>query len=184
MPCLPPTAALRSVQPVLPALLCCAMLAGCSPAQDWRELRPEGSGATLLFPCKPTRHVRDLSLAGAPVRLTLHACTAGDDLTYALAVAELADPARIAGTLRALRDSAAGNVGAAAPTPLPLAVRGATPNAQSGRGAYTGQRGDGQPVQLQIAVFTKGTRVYQATVIGRRIGDEAAETFFSALRTP
>ncbi len=181
MCCHPPTPALR---PVLPALLCCAVLAGCSPAQDWRELRPEGSGAVLMFPCKPTRHARDLPLAGAPVRLTLHACTAGDDLTYALAVADVSDPTRIAATLRALRDSAASNIGAGAPTPLPLAVRGATPNAQSSRSAYTGQRSDGQPVQMQVAVFTKGTRVYQATVVGRRIGEEAAETFFSALHTP
>ena len=63
-------------------------------------------------------------------------------------------------------------------------MRGATPNAQSSRSAYTGQRSDGQPVQMQVAVFTKGTRVYQATMVGRRIGEEAAETFFSALHTP
>ena len=37
---------------------------------------------------------------------------------------------------------------------------------------------------MQLAVFTKGTRVYQATVLGRKLGDEAAETFFAALRTP
>ena len=182
MRCHPPTPAPRSV---LPALLCCAMLAGCSPAQDWRELRPEGSGATLMFPCKPTHHARDLPLAGAALRLTLHACTAGDDVTWALAVADVVDPARIAATLRALRDSAASNIGAGAPTPAAAGrARRDAERAIQRAAAYTGQRPTVKPVQMQVAVFTKGTRVYQATVLGRRIGAEAAETFFSALHTP
>jgi hypothetical protein len=170
--------------PVLPAVLLCGVMAACSPAQDWRELQPEGSGAALMFPCKPVSHARQVPLAGAPVRLTLHACTAGDEVTYALAVADVADPARVATALQALRDSAAGNVSAGAPSPLPLAVRDATPSPAAGRAAYDGTRSDGQPVRMQVAVFSKGTRVYQATVIGREIGAEAADAFFGALRTP
>jgi hypothetical protein len=170
--------------PALPAVLFCGAIAACSPAQDWRELQPDGSGAALMFPCKPVSHARQVPLDGAPVMLTLHACTAGDEVTYALAVADVADPARVATALQALRDSAAGNVAAGAPAPLPLDVRGATPNPAAGRAAYAGTRSDGQPVQMQVAVFSKGTRVYQATVIGRQIGTDAADTFFGALRTP
>jgi hypothetical protein len=170
--------------PLMPAITLCAALGACSPAQDWRELQPEDSGAVLMFPCKPTHHARQVPLAAASVLLTLHACTAGDDVTYALAVADVGEPARIGPTLRALRDSTVANVAAGAPAPLPLDVRGATPNLESGRAAYLGRRSDGQPVQMQLAVFTKGTRVYQATVLGRKLGDEAAETFFAALRTP
>lgn len=164
--------------------LCAAALAACSPAQDWRELRPEDSGAVAMFPCRPTSHARRVPLAGQEVMLTLHACTAGDDVTYALAVAEIGDPARVSAALDALRNAAAGNVGAGASSPLPLAVAGATPYAGSGRIAHQGRRGDGQAVQLQVAVFAKGTRAYQATVVGAAPAAEAADTFFAGLKTP
>jgi hypothetical protein len=170
---------------VLCAVLFAVMLAGCSPALDWRDLQPEDSGARAQFPCKPVSNARDVPLAGATLRLTLHACTAGDDTTYALAVADTGDPTRVGDVLQALLDSAAGNVGSApAPVPLPLAVRGATPNPASRRVALAGTRSDGEPVQAQVAVFAKGTRVYQATVLGRRVDAEAADTFFGALQTP
>lgn len=168
----------------LTALGLATLLAACSPAQDWRDLQPEDSGAALQFPCKPVSHARDLTLADTRVRLTLHACTAGDDATYALAVADVGDPARVAAALAALRDSAAGNIGAASVRTLPLAVRGATPNPAAQRVALDGTRSDGEPVQAQVAVFTKGTRVYQATVLGRRLDAQAADTFFESLRTP
>ncbi|MCB1998197.1 MAG: hypothetical protein H6933_18000 [Burkholderiaceae bacterium] len=159
-------------------------LAACSPAQDWRQLQPEDSGVVLQFPCKPASNARDVTLADARVRLTLHACTAGDEVTYALAVADVADPGRVAPALQALLDSAAGNVGATTRRAMPLAVRGATPNAVTQRVALDGTRGDGEPVQAQVAVFSKGTRVMQATVLGRRLDGEAADTFFGALTTP
>lgn len=172
---------------VVVAAVAAAVLAGCSPALDWRDLQPEDSGARAQFPCKPVSNARDVPLAGATLRLTLHACTAGDDATYALAVADAGDPARVGDVLKALLDSAAGNIGGAQPqaaTTLPLAVRGATPNPASRRVVLAGTRSDGEPVQAQVAVFAKGTRVYQATVLGRRVDAEAADTFFGALQTP
>lgn len=165
-------------------LLAAAALAACSPARDWRELQPEGSGAIAMFPCRPTHHERDVPLAGAPHRLALHACTAGDDATYALAVADVGDPARVGEALRGLRDSAAANVGAGTPTMLPLDVRGATPNADAGRAAWRGTRSDGRALEMQVGVFAKGTRVYQATVLGEHLSPEAVDTFFAGLRTP
>lgn len=159
-------------------------LAACSPAQDWRQLQPADSGVVLQFPCKPVSHVRQVTLAGPPVALTLHACTAGDDATYALAVADVQDPARVGQALEALLASAGSNIVAGVGRPLPLAVRGATPNPATQRVALTGTRSDGEPVQAQVAVFTKGTRVMQATVLGRRLDADAADTFFGALATP
>ena len=159
-------------------------LAACSPARDWRQWQPPDSGVVLQFPCKPVSHARTLALAGPPVSLTLHACTAGDDATYALAVADVQDPTRVSPALQALLASAADNIGAGSGRPLPLAVRGATPNPVTQRVALTGTRSDGEPVQAQVAVFTKGTRVIQATVLGRRLDAEAADTFFGALATP
>ena len=66
----------------------------CAPALDWREVRPAGSGITLLFPCKPDSHARQVQLGPHSVRLELHACTAAGT-TWALAFADMGDPARV-----------------------------------------------------------------------------------------
>jgi hypothetical protein len=137
------------------ALTLCAGLTACSPALDWREIRPEDSGAVAMFPCKPTTHARKVQLAGGEVLLTLYACL-----------------------------SAATNIGAGAPRTLPLAVEGATPSTAAGRVALEGKRKDGAAVQEQVAVFAKGTRVFQATAIGARLPAEGLEIFFDGLRTP
>ncbi|HEV7915613.1 MAG TPA: hypothetical protein VGP22_17745, partial [Albitalea sp.] len=75
------------------ALAACTM-AACSPALDWRESRPADSDAVAMFPCKPERFARQLALAGAPVQMHLVSCTAAN-VTYAVAYARLADPARL-----------------------------------------------------------------------------------------
>ena len=155
--------------------------AACSPALDWREVRPADSGAALLLPCKPAAQVRAVRLAGQAVRLALHACSAGGQ-TWALAFAELGDPARVGPALIELRASAAANLGAVAEQTLPLKIPGATPNPASQRALLSGRLPDGQAMQEQMAVFTRGTMVYQATVLGQTLADEAAEIFFSSLR--
>lgn len=159
------------------------LLAACSPALDWREVRPGDSAAVAMFPCRPASHARKLPLAGGEVLLTLHACQAGE-VTWALSYADLGDPARVAPALGELQRSAAANISAGEPQALPLAVPGATPYAGSGRVALSGRRADGQPVQSQVAVFAKGTRVFQATAIGPALPAEALQTFFDGLKTP
>jgi hypothetical protein len=161
--------------------LALASLAACAPALDWRDVRPEAAGIQLQFPCKPNGQSRDLSLAGKPVNLALHACAAGG-LTWGLAVADVADPALVAPALAELAASAAANLGAAASEALPLRVSGATPNDAAGRQRLNGRLPDGKAVQMQVAVFTRGTRVYQASVLGERVADDAAQTFFDAVR--
>jgi len=159
------------------------LLWACSPTLDWREVRPEGSGALAMFPCKPTQHARQLALAGQPVVLTLVACSAGD-ATWALAYTELGDPARVGPAMAALRAATLDNLAAgdARLLALPLAVPGATPHPGSGRVGFSGQRPDGQPMQAQVAVFTKGTRAFQATVIGETLTADGLESFFDGLR--
>jgi hypothetical protein len=164
-------------------LLAALLLAACSPALDWRELRPEDSGAVAMFPCRPSSHARKVVLAGGEVLLTLHACSAADT-TWALAFADLADPARVRPALDELRRSATANIAAQETRELALAVPGATPHPGAARLALAGRRADGGPVQEQVAVFAKGTRVYQATVIGAALPEEGLEVFFGGLKTP
>ncbi len=162
-------------------LFAAGLLAACSPGLDWREIRPEGSGLVVMLPCKPSSYARSVQLAGQPASLSLLACSA-DDLTWALAHADLGDPARVAAALSELQAAAVANLDATAPKRLPLAVPGATPNPASARVEITGRRPDGAPVQEQVAVFTHGTRVFQATVLGPRLPVDAVDTFFGGLR--
>jgi hypothetical protein len=157
-----------------------AMLAACAPTLDWREVRP-AAGVVALFPCKPRAATREITLGGQVVPLALHACSAGG-LTWAVAVADVRDPARVGRTLDELRTSAATNLGAAGAQPLPLQVPGATPNPSAAREALDGRAPDGRALAGQVAVFARGTLVVQATVLGPALPAEAVDAFFGGLR--
>jgi hypothetical protein len=157
------------------------LMLACAPALDWRESRPTGSGVALLFPCKPDSLARQVQLGPDAVRLELHACTAAG-ATWALAFADMGDPARVGPALLELRTSAAKNLGASDPQTLSLRVEGATPNPASQRVQFQGRMPDGRAVTEQVAVFAKGTRVFQVIAVGERLDAEAADSFFSSLR--
>jgi hypothetical protein len=157
-------------------------LLACSPALDWRQVRPEDSRVSMMFPCKPVTQARRLLLAGQEVRMTLHVCSAGGQ-TWALSWADVGDPARLGDALAELQRSAAANIGAdVAQDAAPLSVRGATPHPGSTRQHLRGSRPDGRPVALASAAFAYGTVVYQATALGETLPDAAVQTFIGALQ--
>jgi hypothetical protein len=160
---------------------CLCLLAGCSPALDWREVRPEGSHLVVLMPCKPDSQARQVTLASVQVRMVLHACTAAG-VTWAVAHADMGDPAKVGAALDELRSSAARNLEAADASDLPLRVDGATPNDASRRVQFKGRMPDGRAVIEQTAVFAKGTRVFQAVALGQTLDPEALSGFFGSLR--
>lgn len=165
-------------------LVFCAGLAlgACTPVLDWRELHPaDSAGVVALMPCRAVGQQRELVLAGRLVHMTLHVCDAAGR-TWALALADVADPAVVDASLVALGAAAAANVGASSAQLLPLAVSGATPQPASRRQRLVGRRPDGLPIALESAVFSRGTHVFQATVLGKTVDKGDAETFFSALR--
>lgn len=167
----------------LPGLMLAAALAGCSPTFNWREVRPvDGGGVALMFPCKPDSHARRVRLGEDELRLELHVCRAGE-ITWALAMTEVASPDRVAPALAELQRSAAANLGADGPlTAAPLTVPGATPQPGAKRLSLQGRLPDGQPVHGEVAVFARGTRLYQATCLGATLPSEPLETFFASLR--
>jgi hypothetical protein len=112
----------------------------------------------------------------------MFACSAGA-ATYALAFADMADPARVTPALAELARAASANLQSSAPgLSAPLRVPGMTPNDQAARWQMAGRLPNGREVQEQAAFFAYGTRVYQATVLGERLDAEALDTFFGALR--
>lgn len=160
-----------------------ATLWACAPSLDWREFQAEGSGIVATFPCKPDRHSRSVALAGQTVRMEMLVCSAGD-VTFALSFADLADPGQVSATLAELQALATSNLGAARPDRAELAVPGMTPNPNAARLRLEATQANGTNLQEQAAFFAKGLRVYQATVLGKKVPAEAADTFFAGLRLP
>jgi hypothetical protein len=164
------------------AMLAAACTAACSPALDWREFVPEGTDIAVSFPCRPDRHARAVTVAGAKVQMQMLACSAADT-TFALAFVDVADPARVGATLADLRATAAGNL-QALPQNAPLQIQGMTPNEQAARVTLAGRLPDGSGVQEHAAFFARGLRVYQATVIGTKPAPQAIDTFIGGLKFP
>ncbi len=167
----------------LAVMLASGPLLACSPTLDWRDVHPEGSALMVQLPCRPSKVERPVHLAGAQVRLTLYACSAGGQ-TWGLGVADVTDPARLAPALDEWRGDMAANIQAATVATIPLHLAGTSPGVTASRIHLVGQRPDGRRVQMQLALFAQGTRVYQATVLGETVPDDAAETFFDSLRWP
>ncbi len=156
-------------------------LAACTPALNWREVRPAATPLQLLMPCKATAQERQVMLAGQSVALTLHACAAAGQ-TWGLASAALQDPARVQAALQELGAAAASNIAATEQRSHPMQVTGATPHALSQRRWLQGTLPDGKPVAMQVLVFVHGLRVFQATVLGAEPDKDSADAFFASLR--
>lgn len=165
------------------ATFAAACSAACSPTLDWREFVPEGTDISVSFPCRPDRQARAVMVAGARAQMQMLACSAGD-ATFALAFVDVTDPARVGATLAELRATAASNLQDAAPQNAPLQIRGMTPNEQAARVTIAGKLPDGVAVQEHAAFFTRGLRVYQATVIGAKPAPQVADTFIAGLKFP
>lgn len=158
-------------------------LAACSPALNWREVRPEGTRLNLLLPCKPDKAQKVVPLGGRPTPLSMLGCDA-DGATFAVAVADVGDPSQAASVLALWQDLALANMKAAPASrqPLPLKVPGATPGTPATRVQAQGQRADGAAVSGQAAYFAQGSQVFQVVMYAPRIAPEVAETFFSSLK--
>ncbi len=162
-----------------PWVLLALGLAACAPALDWRDLPVQD--LRTQFPCKPVAQSRKVKLAGAEVEMTLHACTAAD-LTWAVAHADVRDPALVGPALAELQKAAVRHFGTAPQAPaVAWAPRGATPQPLAQRLDLQGKVADGSVTREHMAVFVKGMVVYQATVLGAHATAEATEPFFTAL---
>ena len=158
-------------------------LAGCSPALNWREVRPEGTRLNLLLPCKPDKAQKLVPLGGRPTPLSMLGCDA-DGATFAVAIADVGDPLQAASVLALWQDLTLANMKAAPASrqPLPLNVPGASPGTPATRLQAQGQRADGTVVSGQAAYFAKGSQLFQVVMYAPHITPEVAETFLYSLK--
>ncbi len=155
-------------------------IGACGDALDWRLMQPDGVRLRMAMPCRPAAHERSVPLAGAPVALRLFACQA-QGMTFGLSSADMGDPARVGPALDELFEAARRNVRGQAMPASPVTVAGMTPHSAARGWRLDGQLPDGRAVQSQGVVFAYGTRVYQATVVGERLPQEAVRHFLESL---
>ena len=157
-------------------------VAACSPAFNWREVRPEGTRLALLLPCKPDMAQKIVPLGGKATSLSMLGCDAGG-ATFAVAVADIGDAAQSAAILSQWQALTLANMKASgAPEVLALKVPGAPVQPAPVRVAAQGLRGDGSAVRGEAAYFAQGSQVFQVVMYAAKPAPEAAETFFSSLK--
>jgi hypothetical protein len=173
---------MRTSRAAAMAVAVAAALAGCAPALNWREARPSGSQAQLMFPCRPASHARAVALAGRTVEMTMFACTAGDAV-FALSFADMQDPALVGPALDELGASLRAHLKPLQPAVSEaLAVPGMTPHPRAVQWRQAGALPDGRTVEERAALFSHGAVVYQATMLGARLDVHAQETFFGSVK--
>ncbi|MGC1174079.1 hypothetical protein [Polaromonas sp.] len=158
------------------------LLTACSPAFNWREVRPDNTALSLLLPCKPDKASRSVPLGGQPTELAMLGCDAGG-ATFAVGVATVKDTSQVAAALAGWQAATLANMKAAgAGQAAPLKVPGASVQPPALLVRATGQRANGSAVQSQAAYFAHGAQVFQAVIYADSISPEVAETFFSSLK--
>ena len=160
-----------------------AALSSCTPALNWREVRPDGSGLEAVFPCRPDRHERRIALAGTSASMQMHVCQAAG-LTFAISLVDVDVPDRVARAMAELRTLAVSNIGATDSTVASLQVPGMTPNPQAALLDARGRPAGAERLFLRAAFFSKGLRIFQASVVGAEASVEAMQPFFAGLRVP
>lgn len=177
-----------TAQPLACLVAALLTLAACSPTLNWREVRPENTGLTLLLPCKPDRAEKSVALAGQSAQLQMQGCDAGD-ATFAVAVATLADASHADAALAewqqlTLVNMKAGPVGTSAGDTQVTSFRPA--GMLTGPPALMvkawGRRADGRAVAGQAAYFVRGPQLFQVVLYADAMNADTADTFFSSLK--
>ncbi|MBI2732688.1 MAG: hypothetical protein HYX44_05110 [Aquabacterium sp.] len=195
-----------------PLLVVCALTlswlaSGCSPALNWREVRPaQADGLTALFPCKPDAHERTVPWPGLPAGATMHLLSCQTEAgTWALSYLTLPDVALLAPAMHEFTMSMRRNLGSAAQLTGggqavveqdlgPIEVPGMTPSLQARAWHFQAQRPDGlgRPLDMDIRAwhFSHGMTVFQASVwrpveaVKAQTSEDVAQAFFKGLQFP
>ena len=158
------------------------MLQACSPSLNWRDVRLDQTPVLALFPCKPERAAREVSMGDQTLTLNVLACDAGD-AKFALAYADTQAADKTGPLLGPWREITLANMRATVPRDLPVNIKGV--NASSAKGVVAkGTRPDSVPVVLQAVWFAHGTHIFQASVYSEFVRPQEAETYFGGLRLP
>ena len=170
---------------MLITLATAALLAACSPEQNWRQLTFEGTALKAQLPCKPDRTTREVPLGGAPVQLSVAGCESGGAM-LAIMTAPLAPGADAQAVLAGWQQATLAHLQTSAATQAQAWQRpGVLPLGAAQRLHLQGRRSDGRAVTAQAVwgAFAEGDhlRVVHAVVYADRLPPELAQTFFDGI---
>ncbi len=170
-------------------LLAALLLAACTPALNWRELRLPPTTALALLPCKPDHTERSVPLGGVPTKLVVDGCEAGG-ATFALMVAQLPAGQAPDEVLAGWQQATLTNMHASGTTERqPFRPARGLPLVHAQRLSAQGQQADGKPIAAQ-AVWTAraaeggGTELLHAVIYASKLQPEVTQTFFDGIRWP
>ena len=171
---------------ILPLLATLALLAACSPEQNWRQITFEGTNLKAQLPCKPDRTTREVPLGGAPVQLAVAGCESGNAMV-AVMTAALAPGMDAQAVLQGWQQATLAHLQIQAPAQTePWSRSGLLPLGASQRVQAQGRRNDGQPVVAHAVwgALAEGDhlRVVHAVVYAPKAQPQLAQTLFEGLQ--
>lgn len=169
---------------LLPSLaFALAVLAGCSPKFDWREVQGSDASYTVLMPAKPDSVTRDINLGGIQASMTMTGAEV-DGATFAVGTATLPDAQQALAVLPVMRDTMVSNIrGTVRKKPDDASPAKPGPGDLSLDVEATGSAGN-QPRVLYGRFVASGSRVFQAIAVGpeQSLPSEAVETFLESFK--
>ena len=167
-------------------LACAALLAACSPEQNWRQVTFESTTLKAQLPCKPDRTTREVPLGGAPVQLAVAGCESGGAM-LAVMTAALPAGADAQAVLAGWQQATLANLQAGSAVQTDTWQRpGMLPLGAAQRIQAQGRRADGQPVAAQAVwgAFPEGDhlRVVHAVVYAGKIAPELPQGLFDGVQ--
>ncbi len=165
------------------ALAVLALLNGCSPTFNWRDVRIDPTPLVALLPCKPERGTREVVLGAQGVTMSMLGCDAGG-ATFTVAYADVKDAAQAGAVLGQWRVATLAAMRAQSSGELPYLMKGASHWPQPVQVRANGLRPDGSAVTAQAVWFAVGSTVFQAVIYADTLSPATAETYFSGLRLP
>ena len=163
------------------ALAALILSTACSPALNWRDVRPGGTRLALLLPCKPDKAEKTVPLGGKPTRLMMVGCNAGG-ATFAVASADMGEAAMAASVLAQWQALTLENMRAQTAQATALKLPGAAVQPPAVLVKAMGRRLDGTAVSGHAAYFAQGSQVFQVVLYADQIPPGLSETFFSGIK--
>lgn len=163
-----------------------ALMAACSPEQNWRQVSFEGTRLKAQLPCKPDRTLREVPLGGQPLQLSVAGCESGGAMV-AVMTAALAPGMDVQDVLAGWQRATLQNLQARDPVQTqPWQRVGLLPLGASQRLQARGLRADGRSVTMQAAwgAFTEGdrVRVVHVVVYAPQASASLAQTLFEGVQ--
>lgn len=166
------------------------VLAGCSPALNWRTVQLKNAPLQILLPCDAQTASRDVPMGSEQVSMAMVGCEA-DHATYAVSHFLLKEPAQAAETLARWQAAVLAQLHATKPLQAGgdavFVPKGALNLPQSIRSTLEGVGPQGQKLIGHGAWFArlegdKGVRIYHAVIYADKPRPEAAQAFFAGLQ--